>query len=100
MSHPDDEPALDVTHGDVALSRHLRRSLRILRDRSDNEQFHRLVDDVLSGQVGLREVCHTDAFAAGVGAGVREFARRWERLSDAEREELAEPCPRPGVSGR
>lgn len=90
MTGPGEEPALDVTHGDAALSRQLRESLRVLQERSDNQHFRRLVDDVLSGQVSLREVFHTDAFAAGVDEGVRQFARYWERLSDDERAELAE----------
>jgi hypothetical protein len=90
MTDRDGEPTLDVARGDVTLSRQIRDALRVLQDRSGNEQFRSLIDDVLSGRVGLREAGRTQAFAAGVDDGVREFARRWERLSDGERAELAD----------
>jgi len=90
MTDPGKEPTLDVAHGDVALSRQLRDSLKVLQERSEDEQFRRLIDDVLSGRASLREVGRTDTFAAGINDGVREFARRWNRLGDDERAELAE----------
>jgi hypothetical protein len=90
MTDPGEEPMLDVARGDAALSRQLRDSLRILQARSEDERFRRLVDDVLNGRAGLREASRTDTFAAGINDGVREFARRWECLSNDERAELAE----------
>jgi hypothetical protein len=83
-------PPLDVARGDQALSDHLRRALRTLRDRNDNEDFRRVVDDVLAGRKGLREVYLSPAFAAGLDPGVRQFAQRYEQLSPEERAELAE----------
>ena len=90
MSESGNEPLLDLAHGDAALSRQLRDSLRLLRERSGDPGFRRLVDDVLAGRVSLRDVHHTAAFAAGIDDGVRQFARGWERLSNDERAELAE----------
>jgi hypothetical protein len=90
MGDPEREPLLDLAHGDAALSRQLRDSLRVLQERSGDERFRRLVDDVLAGRTSLRDVYHTTAFAAGVDDGVRQFARGWERLSNGERAELAE----------
>jgi hypothetical protein len=91
VSHPDpNEPTLDVAHGNKALSRHLTTSLELLRDRSDNDDFHRVVDDVLHGRASLRDVYNTPAFAAGIEPGVREFAERWDELSQEERDRLAQ----------
>lgn len=85
-----EQPPLDVARGDRELSDHLREALRTLRERSDNKDFQRVVDDVLAGRSGLRDVYLTPAFAAGLDAGVRQFARRYEELSPEERAELAE----------
>jgi hypothetical protein len=85
-----EQPPLDVARGNQALSDHLRQALRTLRERSDNEDFQRLVDDVLAGRSGLRDVYLTPAFAAGLDTGVRQFNQRYEELSPEERAELAE----------
>lgn len=93
MTHPrhqDPEPTLDVAHGDRVIARHLTESLRLLRARSEDEGFRRLVDDVLAGRRSLREVYATPEFAAGINPGVEEFARRYEKLDRDERERLAE----------
>lgn len=85
-----EQPPLDVARGNQALSDHLREALRTLRERSDNEDFRRVVDDVLAGRSGLRDVFDSAAFAAGLDPGVRQFARRYEELSPEERAQLAE----------
>jgi hypothetical protein len=90
MTDTPEQPPLDVARGNQELSDHLRAALRTLRDRSDNADFHRVVDDVLAGRTGLRDVFHSPAFAAGLDPGVRQFARRYEELSPQERAELAE----------
>ena len=83
MTHPEqDEPTLDVAHGNKALSRYLNQSLKVLRDRSNNDDFRRVVDDVLNGRASLREVYSTPAFAAGIESGVRKFAERVRAPSD------------------
>ncbi|HEY0700929.1 MAG TPA: hypothetical protein VGD43_24360 [Micromonospora sp.] len=90
MSRPADEPPmLDVAQGDPALSRHLRNSLQLLRDRSDDEDFRRLADDVLAGRRGLRDVATAPEFSRVLNPQVERFAERWEELSDAERAALA-----------
>ncbi|MBB5870770.1 hypothetical protein F4553_004149 [Allocatelliglobosispora scoriae] len=85
----DDEPILDVARGDRAISQHLRHSLSLLRERSDNEDFRRLADDILAGRAHLRDVFSSPAFAAGLNPFVERFAERYEQLSDAERAEMA-----------
>ena len=90
MPDPRDEPTLAVVHGDPALASHLRTSLETLRARSDNDDFRRLVDDVLNGRANLRDVYFTPAFAAGINPGAQRFAERWDELSRGEQEQLAQ----------
>lgn len=80
---------LDVAGGDPALSRHLRNSLTLLRDRSDDPEFRRLADDVLAGRRGLRDVATSPVFAQALNPQVERFARWYEQLSEAERAALA-----------
>ncbi|WP_203836441.1 hypothetical protein [Winogradskya humida] len=91
MTHSEpDEVTLDVARGNKALSRHLNKSLELLRDRSHNEDFRRVVDDVLNGRASLRDVYNTPAFAVGVEPGVKKFGERWDELSQEERDNLAQ----------
>jgi len=90
MSDPRDEPTMAVAHGDPALARHLRRSLELLRDRTDNDDFRNLVRDVLDGRANLRDVYFTPAFTAGINPGVEQFARRFDELSTEEQQNMAE----------
>jgi hypothetical protein len=85
----DEEPLLDVAGGDPALSRHLRGSLRLLRDKSDDPEFRRLADDILEGRRGLREASRSPVFARVLDPRVDEFARRYDQLSEDERAGLA-----------
>jgi hypothetical protein len=71
-------------------SRTTGRATRRLRERSDNADFRRVVDDVLAGRAGLRDVYLSPAFAAGLDARVWQFACRYEQLTPEERTELAE----------
>jgi hypothetical protein len=90
MTDPRGEPTMQVAHGDPALARHLRTSLETLRDRSDNDDFRRLANDILNGRADLRDVYFTPAFAAGINLGAEQFAQRWDELSREEQEQLAE----------
>jgi len=91
VTTPDqNEHTLDVARGNKALSRHLKKSLELLRDRSDNDDFRRVVDDVLNGRASMRDVYTTPAFATGIEPGVKKFAERWDELSQEERDRLAE----------
>lgn len=90
MSDPRDEPTMAVAHGDPALARHLRKSLETLRDRSTNDDFRRLVGEVLDGRANLRDVYFSPAFAAGVNPGAEQFAQRFDELSREQQQEMAE----------
>lgn len=84
-----DEPMLDIARGDAARSKFLRSSLTKLRDASGDEQFRSLVDDILAGRKSLREAATSEVFNRGIAEKVEEGARRYQELSDEEKEELA-----------
>ena len=89
MSNSDQEPTLDIAHGDQARSHNLRASLKVLRDRVDNPDFRRLVDDVLTGKASLRDVAKTDAFGAAIAPLAQQSVDRLNEMSDDEKEEHA-----------
>ncbi|MQA85807.1 MAG: hypothetical protein GEV03_14600 [Streptosporangiales bacterium] len=62
MSSPREEPMIDIARGDPVRSRQLRAALKTLRDRSNDREFRRLVDDVLAGRRALRDVARTQTF--------------------------------------
>jgi hypothetical protein len=84
-----DDPMLDVARGDKARSQFLRASLEKLRDASGDEQFRTLVDDVIAGRRSLREAATSEVFNRGIADKVDEGARRYQALSDEEKESLA-----------
>ena len=59
----DHEPMADSGCGEPGLSQELRDALTLLRDRSDNDNFRTLVDDVLAGRCSLVEASGTAAFS-------------------------------------
>ncbi|MGH3905882.1 MAG: hypothetical protein ACRDTE_17135 [Pseudonocardiaceae bacterium] len=89
MSQPDQEPMIDLAGGDPALSRHLRNCLKVLRDRTGNSEVLDFADDVLGGRRSLREAVTSLAFAQALDPQVAQFAQRYERLNDDDRERLA-----------
>ncbi|MDQ3760774.1 MAG: hypothetical protein M3460_03500 [Actinomycetota bacterium] len=82
----DHEPMTDVACGDPELSQELRDALTLLRDRSDNEHFSTLVDDVLAGRCSLVEASSTAAFSDVVFARI---AQEFAGLTEDEKRGLA-----------
>ena len=75
----DHEPMTDVACSDPELSAELRDALALLRDRSDNEDFRTLADDVLAGRCSLLEASATAAFSDVVFARIaQEFGEMTE----------------------
>lgn len=90
MTTPDrDEPVLDIARGDAALSRQLRRALTMLRERTDDEEFRQVVDDVLAGRTGVRDAAESAAFGRVLDPMVTRFAEQYDALSEQERQRLA-----------
>ncbi|TLW94944.1 hypothetical protein FFT09_03585 [Saccharomonospora piscinae] len=89
MAEASPDPLLDVARGDAALSRHLRNSLTLLRGKTEDPEFRHLVDDVLTGRRGLRDVAGSAAFARALNPLAEQGAEQYRALSDEERDELA-----------
>jgi hypothetical protein len=81
----DHEPTVDVACGDPELSEELRDALALLRERSDNEDFRTLVDDVLAGRCSLLEASGTAAFSDVVFARI---AQEYDKLTEDEKRNL------------
>lgn len=89
MNGPQQEPTLDVARGDVALSKHLTNSLALLKDKVDDPEFGRMVDDITSGRRSLRDMVRSPVFARALDPLVEQGAETYRNLSEQEREELA-----------
>jgi hypothetical protein len=89
MTGPEQEPTLDVARGDVALSRHLKNSLEVLKDKVDDPEFGRMVDDITAGRRSLRDMVRSPVFARALDPLVEQGAETYRNLSDEERETLA-----------
>lgn len=71
----DHEPMTDVACAEPELSEELRDALALLRERSADDEFHTLVDDVLAGRTSLLDASGTTAFGAMVFARIAQEAR-------------------------
>jgi hypothetical protein len=95
----DYEPMMDVACSDPELSEELREALALLRDRSDNDEFRTLVDDVLAGRCTLTEASGTAAFSDVVFARVaREFDDYVGYLTEDEKQGLITPAESSGAA--
>jgi hypothetical protein len=69
------------------LTPELREALTLLREHSDDTEFHTLIDDVLAGRCGLMEASDSAAFRNVVFTGL---AQEYARLTDDEKQQLAD----------
>src|SRR5918997_4226130 len=81
----DHKPTTDVACSDPELSEELRDALVLLRDRSDNDNFRALVDDLLVGRCSLLEASGTAAFSDVVFARI---AQEFNELTEDEKRNL------------
>ncbi|MGQ0716672.1 MAG: hypothetical protein ACT4NP_05015 [Pseudonocardiales bacterium] len=79
------EPMMDVACSEPELSGELRDALALLRDRSDNDEFRTLVDDVLAGRCSLVEASGTAAFSDVVFARI---AQEFGEMTEDEKRDL------------
>lgn len=89
MSSKEHETMMDVACGDVGLSRHLKNSLRVIRDKTGDEDFKKLADDIIAGKQSLREASQSDVFSRVLDPQVEAASTELASMSDEEREELA-----------
>lgn len=74
---------------DAATDQHLRAALRTLARNSAAPEFRELVDGVLAGRGDVRDVLDAPAVRGQVTGGLSRMREQWERLTPAERAELA-----------
>lgn len=72
----DHEPMTDGGCGEPGLSQELRDALTLLRERSGNDSFRTLVDDVLAGRCSLVDASGTAAFRDVVFGSDAAFGSR------------------------
>ena len=89
----DHEPTVDVACGDPEPSEELRDALTLLRDRSNNDEFRTLVDDVLAGRCSLVEASGTAAFSDVV---FTRMAQEFNELTEDEKRNLTGQAESPG----
>ncbi|MDG3011302.1 hypothetical protein G4X40_14190 [Rhodococcus sp. D2-41] len=80
MTEP--EPFLHMTRGDRGVAQHLRDSLKVLMQRTDDPEFKRLVSRVVDGGESLRDVYDTAAFTRVLGPLVGSFVEQLRGLDD------------------
>lgn len=89
MPEQEGEAMMDVARGDRAVSRHLRDSLKLLRDKSEDQDFRRQIDDILAGRMSLREAASTGTFERGIAAPFEAGMQRFQELSEEEKDRMA-----------
>lgn len=89
---PDHEPTTHVACGEPELSEELRDALTLLRDRSDDDEFRTLVDDVLAGRRGLLDAAGTAAFAQAVFAPLAQEFQGMHPCGLPDGAGACEPC--------
>ena len=85
----DDSELLEMSQGDPAQARLLRKSLETLAAGHGGDALKEMAQEVLSGRVGLRDAANVSAYADQLVDQAAPMAEKWAALSEAEREELA-----------
>ncbi|MFG1668712.1 hypothetical protein [Streptomyces sp. Y7] len=85
----DDSELLEMSQGDPAQARLLRKSLETLAAGHGGDALKEMAQEVLSGRVGLRDAANVSAYADQLVEQAAPMAEKWAALSEAEREELA-----------
>lgn len=89
MNDPNEAP-LDIARGDRGLSQHLKASMRLLAERSEDHEFKALIKDALEGRRSLRDLAGSPAFERTLTPLVSSFAEKYRSLSEDERESMAD----------
>jgi hypothetical protein len=78
-------PLLPSLPANRALDQHLRRSLEVLRDQSDDPALRRRIDDVLAGRTSLRSLARDGAFGAMMQPLVARGLQQLDELTPEQR---------------
>ncbi len=90
----DDHEFADLTQGDHARARTLRKQLQQLNHGSAGEPLQEMAREILTGRVGVRQALRIPAYAEALGERVQRFRGKWEAMSAEERAELEENARR------
>lgn len=85
----DDSELLEMSQGDPAQARLLRKSLEALAAGHGGDALKEMAQEVLSGRASLRDAANVSAYADQLVEQAAPMAEKWASLSEAEREELA-----------
>ncbi|MGN2640532.1 hypothetical protein ACTD5D_31065 [Nocardia takedensis] len=85
-----DEPMLDLAGGDVGMSRHLAKAMKIIADSPDvDPDLKAQLGEIMRGQGSIRDLMRSDAFARLTDAAVPPAVERATALSTEEIERKA-----------
>ncbi|MDI3417271.1 hypothetical protein [Streptomyces luteolus] len=85
----DDSELLDMSQGDPAQARLLRKSLETLAAGHGGDTLKEMAQEVLSGRSSLREAANVSAYSEGLIEQAQPMTEKWASMSDVEREEVA-----------
>jgi hypothetical protein len=85
----DDSELLEMSQGDPAQARLLRKSLETLAAGHGGDTLKEMAQEVLSGRTGLREAANVSAYSDQLIEQATPMLEKWDSLSEAQREELA-----------
>ncbi|MGX9888696.1 hypothetical protein [Streptomyces sp. NPDC002276] len=81
-----DADLMDITGGDQARARSLRKALQKLADdNAPDDPLREMARDVLSGRTGLREAARVPSYAEALSDRMVQGFREYDRLSPDER---------------
>ena len=80
-------PLLPALPANRALDQHLRRSLEVLRDQTDDAALRRRIDDVVAGRSSLRALARDGAFGALMQPLVERGLQQLDELTPEQRRE-------------
>lgn len=90
-----DADLTDITRGDEARARALRKTLQKLAQSSEaGAPLQEMAREVLSGRIGLRDAMRVNAYAEALGERVAEGRRAYEALPPEELERQQEEARR------
>lgn len=84
------EVSFDVAHGDIAVSRQLRRSLETIKSAVTDPDLRKQLDDVLNGRRSMRDFGTSDAFAGIMDSVPAGQLNRALTMPEDQRQALAQ----------
>ncbi|EAQ00860.1 hypothetical protein JNB_11814 [Janibacter sp. HTCC2649] len=80
------KPLLETLRFEPRMEAHLRESLVILRDDSDDRALRKRIDDVLAGRASLRDLARSADFTAVIDSKIDRAVEEFDAIPEAERE--------------